>query len=74
MEPYRHIGPESGVTDYEIGADYVLVRFRGGRTYRYSHARAGEHHIGRMKELAKAGRGLATYISQQVHDLYDPEG
>jgi hypothetical protein len=71
MRPYLHAGAASGVTDYEIGTDYVLVRFRDGRTYRYSHARAGVHHVERMKELASAGRGLATYISQHAHDLYD---
>jgi hypothetical protein len=74
MQPYLHAGPASGVTDYEIGTDYILVRFRGGRTYRYSHARAGVHHVERMKELARAGRGLATYISQHVQDLYDRDG
>jgi hypothetical protein len=74
MQPYLHASARSGVTDYEIGTDYVLVRFRGGRTYRYSHARAGVHHVERMKEFASAGRGLATYISKHVHDLYDRDG
>jgi hypothetical protein len=74
MQPYLHAGAESGITDYEIGTDYVLVRFRGGRTYRCSHAHAGVHHVDRMKELASAGRGLTTYINQHVRDLYDREG
>jgi hypothetical protein len=72
MDAYLHAGG-SGVTHYEVGADFVRVRFHGGRVYRYSYARAGVHHVERMKELAKAGRGLATYISQHAHDLYDRE-
>jgi hypothetical protein len=72
MQPYATLSGDAGVTAYEIGADYILVQFRKGRTYRYSYARAGEHHVERMKELAVAGRGLSTYISQHVHDRYDP--
>ena len=71
MQPYLHDGADTGVTEYEIGNDYIVVRFRSGRTYRYSHGRAGEVHVRRMKECARAGRGLSTYISQHVHDLHD---
>lgn len=71
MQPYLHRGGDTGVTDYEIGVEYILVRFRGGKTYRYSYAGAGRHHVERMKDYARSGKGLSTYISQHVHDLYD---
>lgn len=71
MQRYPNLSGDSGVTAYEIGVDHIIVQFRGGRSYRYSHARAGRQHVDRMKELAMAGRGLSTYISQHVHDDYD---
>lgn len=73
MERYPNLSGEGGITKYEVGPDYILVEFRKGRSYRYSHAGAGQVHVERMKRLAAEGRGLTTYISQHVHDLYDRE-
>jgi hypothetical protein len=75
MQRYLNLSGDSGVTRYEIGDDYILVKFRNNdRPYRYSYARAGKKHVDRMKALAIAGRMLGTYISQNVHDLCDPDG
>jgi len=72
MRRYLNLSGSSGVTYYEIGADFIRVKFRGDQpVYRYSHAGAGKDHVERMKTLAVAGRGLGTYISQNVHDAYD---
>ena len=71
MERYLNLSGDSGVAGYEIGVDYILVQFHTDMFYRYSYARAGRHHVERMKVLAAAGRGLSTYISRHVHDLYD---
>jgi hypothetical protein len=71
MQPYPNLSNGSGVSAYEIGADYIIVQFHRGRPYRYSYASAGEHHVERMKELAASGRGLSTYISQHVHNQYE---
>lgn len=74
MRRYLNLNGDSGVTHYEIGADYIRVRFRGDKPpYRYSYARAGKQHVETMKALAAAGRMLGTYISQNVHHLYDPD-
>lgn len=70
METYRDLSHASGVTGYEIGRDFIDVRFRRGETYRYDYASAGKPHIEEMKRLARAGRGLSTYISQHVRDDY----
>lgn len=72
MEPYGNLSGNSGVTAYSEGETYVEVQFRGGRVYTYSYARAGMAHVERMKLLARAGKGLSTYVSQHVRDLYDP--
>ena len=46
MERYRNSGGESGVSAYEIGSDYILVKFSGtARTYRYSYRKAGQNHV-----------------------------
>lgn len=75
MQPYLNLSGNSGVTHYEIGDDYIRVKFRGDKPpYRYSHTSAGKQHVDRMKTLAAAARGLGTYISQHVHDRYDGAG
>ena len=71
MQRYLGLSGDAGVIAYEIGADYVRVRFRNGKPYRYSYASAGREHVEEMKKRASKGRGLSTYISQHVHDLYD---
>ncbi len=73
MERYLNLSGDSGVAGYEIGVDYILVQFHTDKSYRYSYARAGRHHVERMKVRAAAGRGLSTYISRHVHDLYDSD-
>jgi hypothetical protein len=75
MRRYLNLSGNSGVTHYGIGDDRVLVRFRGrAQPYPYTYASAGKEHVDRMKVLAVAGRGLGTYISRNVHDLYDRDG
>ena len=71
MERYLNRNGDSGVTDYELGAGFIRVRFRGGATYRYGHIRPGQHDVDQMKGLAVAGRGLGTYISQHVRERYE---
>jgi hypothetical protein len=67
----QNLTGDSGVTDYELGADSIRVRFRGGSTYLYSSIRPGQHHVDQMKRRAIAGRGLGTYISQHVREQYE---
>lgn len=73
MERYRNSGGNSGIEVYEIGEDYVAVRFNGNsRVYSYSYSGgAGEHHVENMKELAINGSGLNSYIMRHVRNLYD---
>lgn len=72
MERYRNATGSSGVSAYEIGADYITVKFSGtARPYRYSYQRAGQRHVEQMKLLASRGSGLNGYINQYVKNLYD---
>ena len=71
MERYRNLSGTSGVSAYEIGADYIRVRFSTGAVYRYSYRKAGSGHIEQMKDLARRGSGLNSYITRYVKLLYD---
>ena len=72
MERYRNTGRDSGVSAYEIGADYIGVKFSStSRTYTYSYRRAGSGHVEQMKRLAQGGRGLNSYINRFTKHLYD---
>jgi hypothetical protein len=67
---YSDLGGRSGVREYESGPDFIRVWFIGGDGYEYDAARPGPHHVAEMKRRAEAGKGLATYINQNVRDNY----
>ena len=70
MQRYGNHSGESGVVAYDIDAGQIVVQFRNGERYVYTEDSAGAANIARMQELARAGRGLSSYISQHVHDGY----
>lgn len=71
MKTYANINGDSGVTAYRISADAILVEFGYKTIYKYSYKSAGKAVIEKMKKLAAKGRGLSTYISQNVKDKYE---
>ena len=71
MTPYRNRSGQSGVSAFQLLDNAIVVRFIDGSTYRYGVERPGRHHVGRMKSLAMAGRGLATYINRYVREKYE---
>lgn len=65
MPAYANLSGNSGVTWYDLGDDWIEVRFRKGtRTYRYTAQLNGQQTIDDMKAMAQAGRGLSTFIAQ----------
>lgn len=70
MIPYGNKSGNSGVKAYSISSNYIDVMFVDGTTYTYTNSSAGNTTIKEMKNLAKAGKGLSTYISQHVKDKY----
>ncbi|RZA00391.1 MAG: hypothetical protein EOP11_18375 [Proteobacteria bacterium] len=68
MEAYKN--KASGVTGYIIGKDYIKVRFGHAAVYTYDYDSASEIRVERMKRLARAGKGLSSYISQVVRGDY----
>ena len=72
MERYRNSGGDSGISAYEIGVDYIRVKFSSTfRVYTYSYRKAGPTHVEKMKRLAKKGSGLNSYINRHVKYRYD---
>lgn len=71
MKPYRNQSGDSGVVSFEIGPDFINLKFRNNDTvYHYDHTMPGQIHVERMKRLALAGAGLSTWVSQHVRDSY----
>ena len=71
MEKYMNFGGDSGVEEYEIGTDYIVVKFyKTLRTYTYSYDSAGKDAVEHMKRLAKSGEGLNEYINREVRYKY----
>lgn len=64
MTRYRNLSGDSGVRGYRIEPQAIAVEFADGSRYLYTTA------IARMQALARAGRGLATYINRHAHDAY----
>jgi hypothetical protein len=70
MERYKDIDGDSGVAGYEIGPDYIRVKFSDGSVYLYTYASAGSNNIEEMKRLAAAGEGLNAFIIKNVRKRY----
>jgi len=70
MESYANKGGTSAVVAYETTDDSITVRFRDGAGYVYTHASAGRDSVERMKELARDGQGLNTFINRVVKHSY----
>ena len=67
MIRYRNLGGSSGVNSYEIGGDYIKIKFNGtAGVYTYSYRRAGRNHVESMN-----GRGLNAYVNRFVKFRYD---
>lgn len=71
MERYKNLEGHSGVTGYKTGSNSIAVEFNHDAVYQYTYKSAGKKAVEKMKQLAKAGRGLSTYISQSVRESFE---
>lgn len=55
-----------GVIGYEIGPDSIDVEFTSGWVYRFTYDKPGQVRVEQMKELARSGKGLSTFINRHV--------
>ena len=71
MEKYKNLGGDSGVVGYEIGSDFIKVKFENNsKIYIYDYISAGRNNIEQMKTLARTGTGLNAFINRNVKKLY----
>jgi hypothetical protein len=70
METYKNCSGKSGVTFFEIGEDFIDIKFKDDFIYQYNKLKPGKQKIEIMKRLAKKGEGLSTFISQQIGNDY----
>ena len=71
MPSYANLNGHSGVVSYETTRDSITLQFVNGDRYLYTYATTGRNAVDRMKALAKAGRGLSTFVSQHVREAYE---
>lgn len=71
IEIYSNLGGNSSVRAYEILPTVIRVQFNDGRWYSYSYLKAGRMHVEQMKQLARNGVGLCSYIQRHAKYLYD---
>jgi len=55
----------------EMRDNGIVLKFKDGRGYSYSHTRPGKVNVDNMKKFALSGSGLTTYINKYVRDDYD---
>jgi hypothetical protein len=72
LHRYHNLSGHSGVVAYELGEDTITVKFAGDDSpcYLYDAHKPGLQAVWEMQRLAKAGKGLSTYISRHVRDNY----
>ena len=72
MTVYLNLGRDSGILEYEIGEDFIIVHFGSGkyRHYKYDYTSTGMEQVERMKVLAENGQGLNEYISKCIKSNY----
>ncbi len=71
MEIYKNLNGNSGVTAYELGSDSITIEFTDGAVYQYTYQSAGKRNVEKMKKLAVAGKGLSSFVAQQVKERYE---
>lgn len=67
---YGNRSGRSGVAGYAMMGNGIAVRFADGAIYLYDRDCPGPAHVQRMKQLAREGAGLSTYISRRVGHRY----
>ncbi|HSY60872.1 MAG TPA: hypothetical protein VK796_03300 [Cytophaga sp.] len=63
MEKYINFTGGSNITHYEIGDEYIILKYKKG-IVEYRASKNSQKHIDEMKALAKKGSGLSRYITK----------
>lgn len=68
MKPYTNA--KSGIESFEPGRNWIIVRYKNSKAYKYSSPPLKQYQIDTMKQLAASQDGLGTYINTN-RDIYD---
>jgi hypothetical protein len=71
MQRYADHSGRSGIIAFEVGEDYLDVRFISGEVHHYTTRRPGARDLVHMKDLALRGEGLAAFINRHVGIRYE---
>lgn len=71
MTRYKNYNKNSGIHSYEIRPGSIIIKFTDGEVYLYTYASTGKQKINQMQQLAKAGKGLSTFINRHVREKYE---
>lgn len=71
MQAYLNNSGNSAIKEFEIGEDYIRVKFKTDKIYKYSYKSADVARIEQMKILALNGSGLNSYINRFVKNDYE---
>jgi predicted Ser/Thr protein kinase len=69
MEEYKG-SANGGISAFELQEQAIVVMFNDGKTYLYDYTKPGKQHVENMKRLAVKGKGLTTYINQNIRNNY----
>jgi hypothetical protein len=64
MQRYRNWSGTSGVREFEVGPDFIILRWDSGKPYTYSYDSVGEQNVEEMKRLALKGSHLNAFINR----------
>lgn len=70
MERYKNLGGDSSVAAFEIANGAITVEFNDHSQYLYTNESAGAESISEMHRLARAGKGLCSYILRFARKRY----
>lgn len=72
MIKYKNLSGRSNVDSYEVGEEYIVVKFRSGRerNYLYTYLSAGQNAVETMKGLAVDGIGLGRMLATKPYHAY----
>lgn len=70
MTRYKNLSGNSNIIRYHIAKDAMTIRFADCSVYIYTNQSADPETIGKMKTLALKGKGLGTFISENLKDRF----
>jgi len=69
-ERYKNASGKSTVATYQLMKDAVTIGFASHEKYIYSNQSAGSENVTKMKVLALAGKGLGTFIENNLKEKF----